>query len=129
MVSIELVLYKPILNTELNTPAGSLWRWLERRGNAAVRGAKRQVGVETGRLRNSIHMRHTGHTYGQEVRIGTTGVSYAYIHHEGTKPHLIAPKAGTVLRIRSGRVIHGSVMHPGTKPNRFLSSQTHHFRR
>lgn len=129
MQDIKLVLNNAALKAELNTPSGSLWRWLDRRGEAAVRGAKRQVGVDTGKLRGSIHMRHMVRVVGQELWIGTKGVSYAYAHHQGTKPHVIAPKGGTTLRMRSGKIIHGPVMHPGTKPNKFLSSQTYHFRR
>jgi hypothetical protein len=125
---VVFILNKPALQLELNTPAGSLWRWMERKGEAALKDAKREVHVNTGKLRSSLHKRHLGNVTGQSLWIGSNTVSYAYMHHEGTKPHLIAPKNGTVLRLKSGRVVHGSVMHPGTKPNRFLSSQLHHFR-
>lgn len=125
---VLLILYKPVLDAELKTPSGDLWRWLNRKGNAALRDAKRQVGVDTGRLRRSLHMRHATESYGQSLWIGSDTVSYAYMHHQGTRPHVIAPKNGTVLRFRSGRVVHGPVVHPGTRANPFLSSQLHHFR-
>jgi hypothetical protein len=120
------------LSRELNTNSGGLWRALEVKGIFAVEKAKAQVGVKTGKLRSSIHKRHTGNFTGQYLWIGST-VSYAYIHHEGTRPHLIAPKtAGKMLRFSSkGRMVitPGPVMHPGTKPNPYLSNQLRHFRR
>jgi hypothetical protein len=126
----RVVIYKAALHKELNTNSGGLWRALEIRGNKAVKGAKRMVGVKTGRLRTSIHMRHTGNSTGQYLWIGSQ-VNYAYMHHQGTRPHLIAPKAGVkALRFSSkGRVVitPGPVMHPGTKPNPYLSAQLRHF--
>lgn len=125
---VRFVLNKPALAIQMNTPSGALWRWMERRGNRALSGAKRQVGVNTGKLRQSLHMKHRPEIYGQSLWIGSDTVSYAYMHHQGTKPHVIAPKNGTILRMGSSRIVHGPVMHPGTRPNPFLSSQLHHFR-
>lgn len=124
----EVIFNQAALNAELNSPSGDLWRWLEKRGKDALSGAKRQVGVKTGRLRNSIYMKHRPTFYGQELTIGSEGIPYAYMHHEGTRPHIIAPKNGGVLVIGRGSIIRGPVMHPGTKPNRFLSDQIWHFR-
>lgn len=127
MVSSKLVLYKPVLDEYLNGPSGDLWKWMDRKANKAVAGAKRQVGVRRGLLRASIHAKHDRARWGQELWIGSY-MPYGYMHHEGTKPHIIAPKNGSALVLKSGHVVRGSVMHPGTKPNRFLSSQTIHFR-
>ena len=121
----KVVIYKPQLHAELNTRKGSLWRYMERVGDEMVAGAKLQVGVRTGALRNSIHKRHLGNMSGQYLWIGSTK-NYAYLHHEGTRPHLILPKeADGVLIFRKGvRVISTKrVLHPGTKPNRYLSDQ------
>lgn len=126
--SVNFVLDKPALDIQMKTPSGALWRWMDRRGNYALSGARRQVGVDTGKLRQSLHMRHNVEVYGQSLWIGSNTVSYAYMHHQGTKPHVIAPKNGTILRMGSSRIVHGPVMHPGTKANPFLSSQLHHFR-
>jgi hypothetical protein len=128
MPDMILVLNKPVLDNYLKGPSGDIWRWLERRGNTAMRAAKRQVGVKTGRLRASIHMRHTAFSLGQELWIGSDTVPYGLDHHEGTRPHVIAPKNGGVLIMGRGRIVRGPVMHPGTKPNKFLSSQLWHFR-
>jgi hypothetical protein len=111
------------LHAVLNTPAGNLWKALERRGDAIVRGAKRQVGVKTGALRASIHMRHLGNRTGQYLWIGSTK-NYALAHHEGTKPHTITPSTAPVLVFRSGsKIVKTAVVkHPGTRPNRYLTT-------
>jgi hypothetical protein len=84
--------------------------------------AKAQVGVRTGALRSSIHMRHLRDSRGQYVKIGSN-LDYALLHHQGSKPHVIRPDRAKVLRfVRGSRVIFAtSVMHPGTKANRYLS--------
>jgi hypothetical protein len=120
----RLILYKPVLNAYLNKKGGDLWTVLEMRGQRAKMGAQRQVGVRSGKLRNSIRMRHLGNYTGQYIIIGSK-VSYAYLHHEGTKPHLIVPKdAPELVFFSKGRVIRTQlVRHPGTKRNRYLSNQ------
>lgn len=127
----NLTIDQAMLHKELNTSSGGLWRALEIRGAFAVEKAKAQAGVKTGRLRNSIHKRHTGNFTGQYLWIGSK-VEYAYMHHEGTRPHLIVPKtAGKMLRFSSkGRMVMtpGPVMHPGTRANPYLSNQLRHFR-
>lgn len=124
-----VVLNRAVLDTYLRGPSGDVWRWLDKRGERAVSGAKRAVGVQTGQLRASIHMKHSIRPNGQELWIGSNTVKYAYMHHQGTRPHIIAPKPGGALVIGRGRVmVRGPVLHPGTKANKFLSSQTYHFR-
>jgi len=127
IVSSKLVLNHPKLDGYLNGPSGDLWKWMDRRGDRVVKAAKRQVGVRTGLLRRSIYMKHGTVMGGQEVWIGSL-ISYGYMHHEGTRPHVIAPKNGSALVLRSGAVVRGAVRHPGTKANKFLSDNIHHFR-
>jgi len=69
-------------------------------------------------------MDHKTARYGQELKIGS-GSKIAYLHHEGTRPHLIKPKNAPALVFMSkGRVIRTQlVRHPGTKPNKYLSDQ------
>jgi hypothetical protein len=128
----ELKIYDNILRAELNTSSGDLWRYLERRANLAVRGAKRQVGKKTGRLMRSIHKRHLGNYTGQYVWIGSNTVPYAYMHHEGTRPHIITPKEGPGGRLifRKGTriIVTPIVNHPGTRGNPYLRDQLVHFR-
>jgi hypothetical protein len=126
----KLTIYKDKLHIELNTPKGGLWRTLDRKGNLALRGAKAMVGVQTGALKRSIRMNHYGNTQGQKLVI-TAGKNYALKHHEGTRPHTITPKDQGGVLVFSGRsrvVRTTTVNHPGTRANKFLSSQLHHFR-
>lgn len=114
---------KAQLRVILNTPAGNLWHALDRRGKAIVRDAKKQVGVDTGALRQSIHMKHTGNVTGQYLWIGSKK-NYAYMHHEGTRPHTITPKTKPLLVFRSGaRIVRTPIVeHPGTRANKYLST-------
>lgn len=117
-------LYRPVLDLYLNSPGGEVGKYLKKKGRLIVAMAKRQVGVETGRLKESINMVHERASRGQHLRIGSS-LPYALMHHEGTKPHIITPQEAGILRFSSGgRIIYThKVDHPGTRPNRYLSDQ------
>jgi hypothetical protein len=117
-----VVIRKAELNFLLDSPSGDVGRYLARKASMVKVAAMAQVGVRTGALRASIHMRHLRDTRGQFVRIGSP-LNYALAHHEGTKPHRITPNRAQVLRfVRGSTVVYAhSVMHPGTKPNKFLT--------
>lgn len=106
----------------VNDPRGPVIPHLRRIGRVIVAAARRQVGKDTGELARSIH--YDLHRYGglPEVWIGTYN-SIAYLHHEGTRPHAISARNKTFLRYSSrGRIVYArTVMHPGTKPNRYLT--------
>jgi hypothetical protein len=106
----------------LNSPEGDVGKYLAKKGRLITAAAKAQVGVRTGALRSSIHMRHLRDSRGQYVKIGSN-LDYALLHHQGTKPHVIRPDRAKVLRfVRGSTIIYAtSVMHPGTKANRYLS--------
>ncbi len=114
--------YDNILDNLLNNPNGEVGRWLKDKGREIQNLAKAKVGVRTGRLRNSLHMRHMRDSRGQYVWVGST-LNYALAHHEGTAARTIVPKSGKVLRFVSrGQIVYAhSVQHPGTKANRYLS--------
>jgi hypothetical protein len=120
----KLIIYKPILNFELTHQEGMVGRHLSTIGHDIVVGAKLQAHMRTGQLRNSIKMEHIHYPTGAAIKVGST-VSYALLHHEGSKPHVITPKNGEFLKFGKGtRVVYArQVMHPGTKPNRYLSDQ------
>lgn len=102
---------------------GQVGRYLIKKGRMIEAAAKRQVGVRTGALRASIHMRHYADPRGQFIRIGS-GLSYARLHHEGSKPHLIMPKQKgglLVFQSKGQTVFTHLVRHPGTRPNRYLT--------
>jgi hypothetical protein len=121
-MSMNIVWRKPALDTLLNNPSGTVGRHLKKKGSRITAAARGQVGVRTGALRNSIHMRHFRDPRGQYIKVGSS-LSYARMHHDGTKPHLILPTKGKNLRFFSKgfMVFTQMVRHPGTKPNRYLT--------
>jgi hypothetical protein len=121
------VVFRPAeLDTLLNAPGGTVGRHLASVGRSIVAAAKGQVGVDTGRLKASIHMRHSRSGIGQYIEVGSP-LKHALVHHEGSRPHLIVPNRSQVLRFTAGsRVIYThTVRHPGTRPNRYLTDHLH----
>ena len=122
---VNLVLYKPIIQFELRGRNGMVDKHLHRIGNRIQQRAKLQVKVRTGKLRASIRMRHETQRGERAVRVGAY-TSYALIHHQGTRPHIITPNkpGGNLVFMRGSRVIHTKLVnHPGTRPNRYLTDQ------
>lgn len=84
--------------------------------------AKIQVGKKTGQLSTSI-----GYTLSADQRgvVGTIGSNnpIAWLHHDGTKPHIILPRTQKTLRFVShGKIVYAKIVHhPGTQPNRYLT--------
>jgi hypothetical protein len=101
---------------------GAVGRHMRIRGNRLVAAAKAQVGVRTGALRASIHMRHMRDSRGQYIKVGSN-LHYARLHHEGSAPHTIRPTRAKMLRFESkGQQIFAHlVKHPGTPANRYLT--------
>lgn len=118
----KVIIRKPAYNFEFNNPDGMVGRYLANKGRKLEVLAKAQVGVRTGALRSSIHMRHSRDPRGQYVMVGSR-LNYALMHHEGTKPHLIVANNAKVLRfVKGSSIVYAhSVMHPGTRANRYLS--------
>jgi hypothetical protein len=116
------VTFFPTMDWMLQSPEGDVGRHLAATGRRITLAAKAKVGVKTGRLRRSIHMRHFRDTRGQYVWIGSE-VNYALMHHEGTRPHLIRPNRAKILVFtKRGQVIRTSLVHhPGTRANKYLS--------
>ena len=113
------------IRREYGSIEGQMGRYLRKRGDLIVIAARRQVGKHTGRLAASIHLRITRATYGLEMKIGSD-VRYALEHHDGTRPHLIHGRTGPLRFTAGGRVIYThAVMHPGTRPNRYLKDNLH----
>lgn len=118
----RLIFREPAMDRFLLSPSGDVGKYLAKKGRLIEAGAKRQVGVQTGALRASIHMRHFSDPRGQYVKIGSS-LNYARMHHEGTKPHLIRPNTAHMLRFYSkGQIVFAHmVRHPGTPANRYLT--------
>lgn len=84
--------------------------------------AKAQAGYKTGALRNSINYRVV-HSGGGLVAFVGSDNRVAFMHHEGTRPHIIAARRAQTLRFYSrGRIVYAKVVrHPGTRPNKYLT--------
>jgi hypothetical protein len=117
-----VVIRKAELDFMLNNPSGDVGRYLAKKGRIIQAAARAQVGVRTGALRASIHMRHLRDSRGQFIKVGSS-LNYALLHHEGSKPHIIVPDRATILKFATrGRVVYAhAVRHPGTKANRYLT--------
>jgi hypothetical protein len=113
---------KPVVHHMLKEPTGLVGRDLYKRAWKVQTAAKQQVGVKTGALKKSIGMRHERTYLGQKIIVGSP-LSYALLHHEGSRPHVILPVRGQYLVFRTGGrlVFTTKVNHPGTRPNRYLS--------
>lgn len=106
----------------LKNANGVVGRHMSRIGHRIQVAAMAQVGVQTGLLKMSINVSQERTATGQLVKIGSM-LPYALVHHEGSRPHMISGRNGGMLRFtQSGRVVyHRAVMHPGTRPNRYLA--------
>lgn len=115
--------FEPEMDRLLHSESGTTGRWLTKRGRLIMQLAKMQVGVKTGALRSSIHMRHFRDPRGQYLKIGSD-LHYALMHHEGSRPHVIVPKTAKMLKFvsRGQVIVTHRVMHPGTKANKFLAN-------
>ena len=120
----NVVFYKPVIDSMLRGPSGLVARHLHDIGRDIQTRAKRLVGIKTGRLRNSIRVNPRTTSLGEQaVEVGSK-LKYAYVHHEGSRPHLIVPVKRTHLKFRAGaRIVYTKmVRHPGTRPNRYLTT-------
>jgi hypothetical protein len=108
-----------------HSPTGPVARDLLARGHRWAGAARRQVGVDSGRLRGSIGVELTRAAGELAVRVGSN-VRYARWHHDGTGlygPHKtrIRPVRARALRfVVRGRVVFARSVR-GSRPNRFLT--------
>lgn len=122
MEKVRFVPNRVGMDYTLKNPYGTTGSFLRAGANKVVIAAKAQIETRTGALQSSIMYTQERTSYGQMVKIGSS-LPYALIHHQGTRPHAIAARDGEMLRFSSrGRIVyHRSVMHPGTRPNRYLA--------
>jgi hypothetical protein len=118
----DLKIYDSVLDNILNEPQGNVGQHMRTIGLKIQAGAKAMVGVETGKLKNSIYMQHARRGRYQYVQVGSN-VRYAYVHHQGEHPHVIVPKHGRLLRFKvHGRVVYVQrVIHPGSRGKKYLT--------
>ncbi len=120
--SIKLHLDNKKLNFMLDNPKGEVGKHLRMIGLEILIGARAMVGVRTGRLRRSLHMKQGRRSRYQYITVGSN-MNYAYMHHEGTSRHQIRAREGRIMRFNvGGRVVYArKVNHPGTKPRKYLT--------
>lgn len=101
---------------------GTVGAHMRKIGLEILAGAKAMVGVRTGNLRRSIHMRQGLRGRVQYVEV-SGNTKYAYLHHEGARRHLITAKPGRIMRFYvGGRVVYAQkVNHPGSRKNPYLT--------
>lgn len=123
---IDVKINQAKLRRMLNAPTGEVGRLMRGRAEKARMHARAQVGKRSGALAMSIYIDQSMRAGGQRLSIGSN-LSYAAYVHEGTRPHMIVPRGGEILRFtQKGRVVYSrAVMHPGTKPNKFLTNSAY----
>lgn len=98
---------------------------LDRRADRVLNAAKAKVGVKTGRLKRDLHKRWMPSGTGRLVMQVGSSVSYATVHHDGAKPHIIRARDAKAMRWvnDSGNVVFATtVHHPGHRANRYLET-------
>jgi hypothetical protein len=125
-VSTDVDLNYAKIRRMLNAPTGDVGRLMRGRAEKARAHARAQVGKRSGALAMSIYIDQSAQAAGQKLTIGSN-LRYAAFVHEGTRPHMIVPRGGEILRFtQKGRVVYSrAVMHPGTRPNRFLTDSAY----
>jgi hypothetical protein len=102
---------------------GDVAKHIRQLGHETAVLAAAKAGKRTGRLRRSIKMRRdpAGSILGYAVLVGSD-VSYSWVHHDGARRHIIRARGNGMLafRGRRGMVFTRQVVHPGTRPNKYL---------
>lgn len=120
---VDFKFYPGVLEEQLQGETGIVARYMRRKARVHVALSKSSVGVSTGALRNSIGFTESRVAGGRKVVIYARK-SYATLHHEGTRPHIIQASrpTGRLVFVAGGRArAVRRVSHPGTRPNKFLS--------
>lgn len=106
----------------LRGPGGLVHKDITKRTRRAETFAKAQVGKDTRELYRSISYRITTGS-GNVLGVVSANNKIALMHHNGTRPHIIAARRAQTLRFKSrGKIVYAKVVrHPGTRPNRFLT--------
>lgn len=110
----------------LRGPGGLVYNEIQKRTRRANTFAKAQVGKDTRELYRSISYRITAGS-GNVLGVVSANNKIALMHHNGTRPHIIAARNAQTLRFKSrGKIVYAKVVrHPGTRPNRFLTDSLH----
>lgn len=69
--------------------------------------------------RTGLHYVEVGPQYKRSAGV-VVAPTYAHLVEYGTKPHVIRPRQRNGVLALAGRLIHGSVRHPGARPHPYL---------
>jgi hypothetical protein len=110
------------MDSLLNSTTGEVGRHMASIGRKILNGAQRLVGVQSGALKRSLYMRHERTVRGQTVTVGSD-LSYAWVHHEGARPHQIVAHGGRLMRFNDGgRIVYARrVSSPGFRGRKYLT--------
>jgi hypothetical protein len=112
------------LEVLLHSRGGKVGRHVEAKARKTQEIARTLVGKRTGRLAASISVQRSRTPTGFEFTVGSMR-TYALLHHNGTRPHVIVAKPPGKLRFKGSTgviVWKKAVAHPGTKPNPYLTT-------
>ena len=118
---VVFVLDQSSFNELVHSRSGDVYKHIAEKAEKLRVLAIRQVGKKTGALASSIKVSMVPTPNGPMALVGSDN-KIALIHHNGTRPHAIAARPGRQLRFaHRGRIVYAQkVMHPGTRPNRYL---------
>ncbi len=121
-MNVRLRLNNQALDYVLNNPAGPVGKHLGVIGLRIKDGAAIIAGRNTGELVRKLYIKQGRRGRIQYVEVGSKA-KHAFLHHEGTKPHLMSADSGRIMRLNvSGRAVYvRKVNHPGTPANRYLT--------
>lgn len=124
MADVIIVPLQPGFDQVFRSRDGLVGRDLSNRATRVQLAAKAQTGVRTGANKRDITKNWINGTGGDlAIRVGAAR-PYSLAHHEGTRAHIIRARNAKALRFmnKNGDVVFArAVMHPGTRPNRYLT--------
>lgn len=120
-VSTSFDLHRTTIERMLRLPGGLVYRNMERRVRRVEAEARRRAPGSMGDGRNITVQIRRGPGGDFQGVINSRHPASLYVLG-GTRPHVIRPIRARALKFTvGGQTVHAKiVMHPGTKPNRFL---------
>lgn len=120
-VSTSFDLHRTTIERMLRLPGGMVYRNMERRVQRVEAEARRRAPGSMGQGSNITVQIRRGPGGDFQGVINSRHPASLYVLG-GTRPHVIRPVRARALRFTvGGQTVHAKiVMHPGTKPNRFL---------
>lgn len=120
-VSTSFDLHRTTIERMLRLPGGIVYRNMERRVRRVEAEARRRAPGSMGDGRNITVQIRRGPGGDFQGVINSRHPASLYVLG-GTRPHVIRPVRARALKFTvGGQTVHAKiVMHPGTKPNRFL---------